>query len=358
MTSITGGTQIPSYTTDATTLNRQETYDLRDAARYGDQLADVLGDLIATRRADPNSSDLDSAASLGAGIGRNLHPDDTTLQDIVQRAHTEGGPLANFLQDSTLAASVRAGQALSFEDAEALLGQIQSWSSTVRDSLPGSRHNSGLVWDRTSHSFSLDGRRVSLLEAYSEIRLKQANEIQTALAERANSLDLRNRNLRALGEVAGTLRDFLTDPAWAIANADDGSLDAGGSSTYARNREAFPLREGSNERETYDQYINRLDTEFRDNFGVSLLDQLGTQGITSFYASSADQNANPPQIAQTHVEALIAAIEDQQESLENDNAIAAQQNQRLEDQLRIIYTSISSFTSSDTAVAGSAGRQI
>jgi len=316
MTSITGGTQSPTYTTDATTLNRQETYDLRDAARYGDQLADVLGDLIASRRAD-GSANVDSTATISH---RNLHPDDNSLQKLIQRAASEGGPLANFLNDSTLAASVRSGQALTFDEASALLDQVQSWSSTVRDSLPGTKHNSGLTWDRTTHSFNLDGRRVSLFEAYSEIRLKQADEIQTALAERANSLDLRNRNIKALGDFANALRDHL---------AND------------------PLPGN----QSYQNYVNGLNTDFENRFGVSLLSQLGTQGITSFFSSGSNADDD-------YVESIVEAVEKQQESLQNDNAIAAQQNQRLEDQLRIVYTSISSFTSSDTAVAGSAGRQI
>lgn len=316
MTSITPGTQIPTFTTDSTTLNREQTYDLRDAARYGDQLADVLGDLIAARRAD-GSADVSSTAEVSH---RNLHPDDDSLQKLIQRAASEGGPLANFLAQSTLAQSASNGGSLTFDEASALLEQVRTWSSTVRESLPGSKHNSGLEWDRSTRSFNLDGRRISLFEAYSEIRLKQADEIQTALAERANSLDLRNRNIRGLGEFAGALRDYLAD-------------------------DSIPGNQ------SYRDYVTGLNSDFRDRFGVSLLDQLGSQGITSFYDSGTTAS-------DTHVEALIEAVEKQQESLENDNAISAQQNQRLEDQLRIIYTSISSFTSSDTAVAGSAGRQI
>ena len=328
MASIDVGHQTHLVTSQTSTLNREETYDLRDAARFGDQFGDALQDLIASSRTSGSAT----VSPEDDVTIKNHHPDDSSVLDLFNRAQLEGGPLANFFQSAGITLS--SGSPLSFEEAEALLTQVRDWSSSVRDALPGTTRNSGLVWDSQARSFILDGRSLSLQEAYSEIRLKQADEIQTALAYRANSLDLRNRNIRSLNEVSDQLSTFLTDGAW-----DRSDAIALGDKLYSNvGRPTLPNNEN------YDQYVARIDQEFQD--------------LTSFYGSTDDQNANPPRISRAHIESMIDAINSQRESLENDNAIAAQQDQRLEDQLRIIYTSVSSFTRSDTAVAGSVGRQI
>ena len=342
MASIDVGHQSHLVTSQTSTLNREETYDLRDAARFGDQFGDALQDLIASSRTSGSAT----VSPEDEVTIKNHHPDDSSVLDLFNRAQLEGGPLASFFQSSGITLS--SGSPLSFEEAEALLTQVRDWSSSVRDALPGTTRNSGLVWDSQARSFILDGRSLSLQEAYSEIRLKQADEIQTALAYRANSLDLRNRNIRSLNEVSDQLSTFLTDGAW-----DRSDAIALGDKLYSNvGRPTLPNNEN------YDQYIARIDREFQDLTGISLREQLQSQGITSFYGSTDDENANPPRISRAHIESMIDAINSQRESLENDNAIAAQQDQRLEDQLRIIYTSVSSFTRSDTAVAGSVGRQI
>lgn len=348
MASIDTGYQSHLVTSQTSTLNREETYDLRDAARFGDQFGDALQDLIASSRANGNAtvSPEDDVAI------KNHHPDDSSVLDLFNRAQSEGGPLASFLQSAGITLST--GTPLSFEEAEALLTQVRDWSSSVRDALPGTTRNSGLVWDAQARSFILDGRSLSLQEAYSEIRLKQADEIQTALAYRANSLDLRNRNIRALNDVSDQLKTFLTDGAW---DRDD-AIALGDKLYSGVNRPTLPIKDGSDpeRHENYEEYTTRINNEFQALTGLDLLSQLQSQGITSFFGSSADETAG--EIGRAHIEQLIEAIDSQRESLENDNAIAAQQDQRLEDQLRIIYTSVSSFTRSDTAVAGSVGRQI
>ena len=353
------GFEVARATSNAASLNRQETYDLRDALRYGEQFANILQDLTAHQRANGrdeiNPSD-DLRGIDGTDLsGRYQHPDDDSILDIYNRAIAEGGPLANFLQSKDI--NFTADTPISTEDVETIATQLRAWSTQVRDTLPSSTRNSGLEWDPKARNFFLDGKKVTLRAAFASVRFKQQGQVLATLAFTLNSIDLRNVNVRELQDVEANLREFLTEPAWDVALEVNSktSLDATG--FYAERRNTLPIKDGTNRHETYDEYFTRINQEFYEKTGTSLLDQLGSQGITSFY-DEGDDNVEPKQIERSYVERLVDAISEQTTSLLDDNAIAAQQQQRLEDRSRTIYTGISSFINSDTSLSQNISGQI
>lgn len=330
-------TQITNNTTqtaglqhrDGADSSRQQALDNQQQLRLIESVRAALSDALSS--AQRSGHNLVSDQLVVTTPREFPGPASAPLRDVFDWAQNQGLPI--FGSGGVLGTEHKAEA--SIEAAETWLNQLTQVKQATEASLPTFASKAGVEFD--NGNWKLDGHPVSLSELNTAVRMKQINTIDSKLNFELGSLEIKNREIRAINQFVSDLEDILSDQnAWG-----DGGVKF--------HHEPVGEHASMHQALTGWQQIN----------GYDPLQWLSAQGATyTSFEQAADAGGTAGVFAREDIEEMISLAKGQIETFNGDNAIAQLAIERLNNQRNEAFEGLSAFTRTTNTTTSSVGRQI